>query len=219
MEKITLSVPTSWTDVPLKTYLELQKGLKNYEGEEEAQQALLLDVLCGLDPSYVRSLSVESYNAVTAQLGKFMGNTESPFQKWIWINGIEYGFEPNLSKMSYGAYLDITKYDTLTIDENWANIMSILYRPVIKKDKNHYAIQPYDGQQKPELFLDVTMDVHFGTLVFFYHILTDLSRNILKSLTHLPEMPQQLKSVLGKNGEDMHQFTSLLKEISDDLTR
>jgi hypothetical protein len=219
MEKITLNVPTSWADVPLKTYLELQKGLKNYEGEEEAQQALLLDLLCGLDPSYVRSLSVESYNAVTAELGKFMGNTESPFQKWIWINGVEYGFEPNLSKMSYGAYLDITKYDTLTIDENWANIMSILYRPVIKKDKNHYSIQPYDGVQKSELFMDVTMDVHFGTLFFFYNLLGDLQSAIMNSLIHLEEMPPNLSSVLGKNGKDITAYTNLLEAIYKDLTR
>jgi hypothetical protein len=219
MAQVSLNVPTGWEDITLKTYLELQKQLKNYEGEEEAQQAVLLDVLCGLDPSYIKSLSVDSYNALSSELSAFMGNTESPFQKFIWINGVEYGFEPNLSKMTYGAYLDITKYDTITIDENWAKIMSILYRPVIKKDKHHYAIQPYDGKEKPELFMNMGMNIHFGALFFFYNLLMDLQSAILRSMTHLEGIPPQLKSTLEKNGKGIHRYTSLLKEISGDLIK
>lgn len=219
MEKLNLEVPTGWGDISLRTYLELHKQLKNYEGEEEAQQAVLLNVLCGLEPSYTKSLSVDSYNALSSELSAFMGNTESPLQRFIWINGIEYGFEPNLSKIAYGAYLDITKYDTLTIDENWAKIMSILYRPIVKKDKHHYSIQPYDGVQKPELFMDVTMDIHFGALFFFYRLSMDLSKGILKSLIHLEEMPPQLKSTLERNGKVIQAYTDLLEEISGDLTK
>ena len=39
--------------------------------------------------------------------------TDYPLQRNITIEGVEYGFEPNLSKMPYGAYLDISNFDTI----------------------------------------------------------------------------------------------------------
>ena len=44
--------------------------------------------------------------------------------------------------------------------------MSILYRPVVKKQGDMYAIEPYSGNLNPQPFLNVGMDIHFGALFF-----------------------------------------------------
>ena len=138
--------------------------------------------------------------ALKAELLSFMNNTDLPLQRFVTIGGIEYGFEPNLSEMAYGAYSDITAFKNLTIDDNWSKIMSILYRPVTNKRKSGlYSIKTYDGKMEWEKFLDVPMDVHFGALFFFVHLSMDLLNSTLNSMSQM-ELPANLKQILEKSG-------------------
>jgi hypothetical protein len=174
--------------------------MKNYVDDEEAQTALMLSHLCGLDAEYINSLSIEDYNQVRTALEGFVNNTEYPLQKIIRIDGKEYGFEPNLSQMSYGAYVDISKFGQLTIDDNWPKIMSILYRPIVDKKGDMYTIETYKGNIDDKLFLSVNMDVQFGALFFFVNLLMDLLNATLKSLK-VEGLPPNIKSILEKSGE------------------
>ena len=200
VKEITLTVPTDWSSVTLKKYLTLQKDMKNYVDDEEAQTALMLSHLCGLDAEYINSLSIEDYNQVRTALEGFVNNTEYPLQKIIRIDGKEYGFEPNLSQMSYGAYVDVSKFGQLTIDDNWPKIMSILYRPIVDKKGDMYTIETYKGTIDEKLFLNVNMDVQFGALFFFVNLLMDLLSGTLKSLK-VEGLPPNIKSILEKSGE------------------
>jgi hypothetical protein len=201
---LTLEIPTSWKDVTLKQYLALQADLESYKDDEEAQTALMLLHLCGLDAEYLNKLSADSYNKVRSKLNEFISPESIELQQFITIDGIEYGFEPNLSKMSYGAYADITKHDTIAIDKNWSKVMSILYRPVTKKQKERYDIQTYDGNIDDVKWLDVNMEVHWGALFFFVRLQMDLLKGILKSLKE-EELPASMKSILARSGELMQQ--------------
>jgi hypothetical protein len=201
---LTLEIPTSWKDVTLKQYLALQADLESYKDDEEAQTALMLLHLCGLDAEYLNKLSADSYNKVRSKLNEFISPESIELQQFITIDGIEYGFEPNLSKMSYGAYADITKWDTIAIDKNWSKVMSILYRPVTKKQKERYDIQTYDGNIDDVKWLDVNMEVHWGALFFFVRLQMDLLKGILKSLKE-EELPASMKSILARSGELMQQ--------------
>lgn len=199
-KEIELKVPTSYADITLKKWLAMSKDLANYKDEEEAVTALMFMHLCGLDLQYTQKLSIDSYNTLKAELLSFMNSTDLPLQRFVTIDGIEYGFEPNLSEMAYGAYSDITAFKNLTIDDNWSKIMSILYRPVTnKRNKGMYSIQTYDGKMEHEKFLGVTMDVHFGALFFFVHLSMDLLNFTLNSMTQT-EYPANLKQILEKSG-------------------
>ena len=148
----------------------------------------------------VHKIDAETYTKIKADLNEFLANTNYELQKFITIDGVEYGFEPNLSKMSYGAYLDISKWDTITIDDNWAKIMDVLYRPVERKVGKMYEIRPYNGEVDENKWLGVTMDKHFGTLFFFSDLLKDLANSTQKSLIQQLGMLPSIKSVLERNG-------------------
>ena len=201
---LTLEIPTSWKDVTLKQYLALQGDLEAYRDDEEAQSALMLYHLCGLDAEYVKKLSAQSYNVVRSKLNEFISPETIELEQFVTIGDVEYGFEPNLSKMSYGAYADITKWDTIQIDKNWAKVMSILYRPVTKKIKERYDIETYDGNIDETKWLDVNMEVHWGALFFFVRLQMDLLKGILKSLKE-EEVPASMRSILARSGELMQQ--------------
>ena len=207
-QTLTIEIPTSWKDITLDTYLKMQNELENYRDNEEAQIAIMLLHLCKIQPEYLRGLSADSYNLLKAKLSQFVSPDGIELKQFITVDGIEYGFEPNLSKMSYGAYADITQWDTITIDKNWAKIMSILYRPVIKKKGERYQIEPYTGDIKEELFLNIDMETHWGTLFFFLHLQLDLLNDIPKYLKEM-ELPPNIKLTLEKSGEVMQRLLNL----------
>jgi hypothetical protein len=158
-------------------------------------------------------LNIDTYIAIRQDLISFFNNVDLPLQKFITIDGVEYGFEPDLSRMAYGAYVDISKYETFEINEKWAEIMSILYRPLIKKTGKIYDIKAYDGNIDGEKFMDVPMDVHFGTLFFLKTLLKDLLKDTQKSLTGLTGLPQNIKSVLERNGNLIQVLSNSHKTI------
>jgi hypothetical protein len=200
VQELTLNIPTSYGDISLNKWMELQNQMENYKDNDEAVNALILYHLCGLDPLYVSGLD------------KFLANTELPLQKIIKVDGIEYGFEPNLSAMSYGAFCDITKYETIAIDKNWSKIMNILYRPIVKKQGELYTIKPYVPNDDDSKWLSVGMDIHFGCLFFFVHLSTDLLSSILKSTMEM-DLPPNIKSILARSGNLIPQYLNSPMEM------
>jgi hypothetical protein len=207
-KQITITVPTDWSAVSLKKYIQLQKDIETYKDNEDAVTAVLFHHLCEVGADVVQRLDIQTFQNISLDLGRFMNKTDYPLQKIIKIGDIEYGFEPNLSEMAYGAYVDLSKYETLKLDEKWAEAMSILYRPVTKKMGEFYDIRPYEGMVLGEPFLDVPMDVHFGAMGFFFSILKDVQKGILNSLSQMKEVPPSILSILEENGRATQLFTN-----------
>ena len=217
-QTIKVKVLTEWKDLTLKKYLEMLKDVESYKDDEEAMTALMLHHLCGIDYSDIQNLSAKSYNDLKDKISKFKQPEEMELQRFITINGVEYGFEPNLSKMTYGAYADISKYDTLTIDKNWAKIMSILYRPIKDKKGDMYTIKPYTGEIDDTKFLKIGMDIHFGALFFLLNLSMELLNATLKSLK-VEELPPNIKSALERSGKVMHHLLNLQTETYSNLEK
>lgn len=211
--ELEIKVPTDWSGVTLKKYLELQKEIKNYEGDNNAITALMLIHLCNINPYLLDKINIDAFKDIEETLMAFISEDKLPLQKFVTIDNIEYGFEPNLSEMAYGAYVDITKYDTFTIDDNWPKIMAILYRPVTEKRGENYKIKRYTGDVDATKWLDVTMDIHLGALFFFASLLRDLLNSTLNSLTEMVLEPN-MKQILAKNGKHTQHLSHLLETIS-----
>lgn len=211
-KEIQIQVPNDYSAISLRKYLKLQADLEIYKDDSEAVDATIFYHLCGLEPKVLSQIDNETFWKIKEQLYEFLGKHDYPLQRTITLNDIEYGFEPNLSDIAYGAYVDISKYDTFAIDKNWAAIMSILYRPVTKKVGALYSIQPYEGFVNDKLWLDAPMSVHFGAYFFFINLSMDLKNSILKSLTDNQEIPDNIKGILQESGELMNQYSHLPAE-------
>lgn len=218
-KEIQIVVPNDYSAVSLKKYLRIQDDLETYKDDKEAQDAFLLWNLCGITPQIINGLDVDTISKIKSDLNKLLNFQEYELQRIIKIGDVEYGFEPNLANMAYGAYLDISKFETLSIDKNWSTIMNILYRPISKKRGALYEIETYTGNATDEdKWLDVTMDVHFGCFFFFNRIYKALVNDILKSLkeealkgeTQHPHIQQ----ILHESGEAIKALQSLQEKIS-----
>ena len=213
VKEIEIKIPTSYADISLKKWLALQKDIESYKDNDEAVGAVMMYHLCGLDANYLKSIPIDSYNIIRDELNNFIGNVELPLKRFVTIDGVEYGFEPNLSKMAYGAYADISKFNTIAIDDNWAKIMNILFRPVKHKKGEMYSIESYKGDDKWQKWLDIPMDVHFGALFFLLNLQIELLNFTLNYLKE-EELPPNIKQILVRSGQVMQPLLNWQKGIS-----
>jgi hypothetical protein len=213
-QQLTINVPKDWSAVTLQQFLDLKKDMDAYKDEPDALVACLFHHLCHFPVQYLQQLDIDTYIAIKKDIYEFFNKVELPLKRFITIDGVEYGFEPNLSQMAYGAYLDISKYESMEINAKWAEIMSILYRPVVKKQGALYDIEHYKGIIDSDKFLKVGMDAHWGAIFFFKGLLADLQNSILKSSKmESAEIPHSIKSILQKNGKAIHPLSNSLTEI------
>jgi len=210
-EEMELVVPTGWADVTLRKWLILQGDLENYKDDEEAQGHLMISRLCDISIDAILRMSKVDYEAIKSKLNGFKNPEELTLQKQVLIGGVEFGLEPNLSQMSYGAYADISQYESVGIDKNWGKIMSILYRPVVRRISDMWEIEPYKAIDREQLWLDVTMDIHFGAMFFFLRTSMDLYNGILKSTMEMA-LPPNIKLILAKSGKHIQQSMTSPKD-------
>ena len=203
-EEVKIVVPKDWSAITLRDYLKFRNDMETYKDNEDAIEAVLFHHLCKMPVEWITQLDIDTYVNIRKDLVQFLNANELPLQQFITIDGVEYGFEPNLSKMSYGAYVDISKYETMEMNDKWADMMSILYRPVKQKVGKFYDIKTYDGNIDGTKFLDLGMDIHWGTLFFLKSLLKDLSKDIQKSLMESMEIPHNIKLILERNGNPTH---------------
>jgi hypothetical protein len=218
-KQIEIEIPSDWSSITLQKYLDLTKDLKSYQDNEEATLAVMFHHLCNIKLEWLKSIDIKDFLYIKDKLNQFLHNIELPLQRVIKIDGVEYGFEPNLSNMSYGAYIDICSYDVIEIGDKWADVMSILYRPIVNKIGKLYETKTYDGNVNPAPFLSLGMDIHLGALFFLRTLWVDLLNATQNYLTSLVEIPPNIKSILDENGNLTLPLSNYQEEMSSELTK
>ena len=215
--KLELTIPTDLSEIKLSQYQKFIKIAKNNEDSEFLRQKMV-QIFCNIDLKDVATIKYKQVNEITAKMfEQFTKNHE--LIKTFKLNGIEFGFIPNLDDLKTGEYVDL---DTYLMDWDEMNkAMAVLFRPIKEKQGNKYIIQDYVGSQKySELIKDMPLNVALGAYVFFYHLGKDL---LLSTLTFLEENPQVQNTLsklnLGKDGAGTHQFMPSLKETLEDLMK
>lgn len=131
-----------------------------------------------------------------------MTNTQTSLIKLMSIDGIKYGFNPDIENISTGEFMDI---DMLCkkMDKNLHQIMAILYREVTTEGEGKYLIKEYDAEieDRAKLFKDkMPASVAQSCLVFFYRLGKDYLKGTMESLKEEQKVKEVLTSVKGGDG-------------------
>ena len=123
--------------------------------------------------------------------------------------------------MAYGAYLDLSSYKDLQLNEDWKDIMTILYRPLTTKVGELYEIEKYSGFKAWEVdkWDEVGMDIHFGCFFLFRNILKDLQVDTLKSLKNQVGTLANGDSISERSGEVINRLHTLQETVFSTLPR
>ena len=165
----TFKLINSWSDVTLETWLKLidfETGTKTEEAE--ATLAALTDI----PKQLVKELSLSDVAVIMSKVGELQQEQDTKLKRIIEINGVEYGFHPDLDSITLGEYADIEQFIKNGIDKNLPELMSVLYRPIKLKKNDIYIIEPYDGDirlRAEEMKLMSAAQVQ-SALFFFYNL-------------------------------------------------
>ena len=210
--KVKIKIPSSLNDITLqqyKRYMKIQEKVK----DDRFLNAKMIEIFCGVDLKDVMHLqlrdSEEIVEIITALFDK-----KPELVKRFKLNGIEYGFQPQLDEITLGEYIDL---DTFIGDwENMEKAMNVLYRPILVNVKDRYSIEEYRVETDQQI-IDMPMDAVMSSIFFLWNLGLDLSKNMTSYLeveetkTLMPFLNSQ------KNGGGINQFTDSLKEILEDL--
>ena len=157
----------SWADVTLSTWLSLidfETGTKTEEATET------IAALSDIPKKLIKELSLSDVAVIMSKVGELQQEQDTKLKRIIEINGVEYGFHPDLDSISLGEYADIEQFIKNGIDSSLPELMSVLYRPVKLKKNDIYIIDSYDGdiRLRAEEMKQMSAEQVQSALVFFY---------------------------------------------------
>ena len=174
----------------------------------------MIEIFCNADLRDVADIRFSDVTTVVNQLQSIF-NQESKMIPQISLNGVKYGFIPNLDDMSLGEYIDLDNYfhEWDTMDK----AMCVLYRPIKYSKNGKYLVEDYEGTDNHMEMRQLPLNVVMGAKVFFYHLGIEL-------LNHIPNfleaegMTDQQRQILMQNGAGIQAFTDLVKAMLPNLT-
>lgn len=171
-----IKIPTRLSEITLRNYREVERIHKS-KMDDTDKVINTVSCLCNLSTSDTKSIQWDEVIGIYNRLIGVM-NQEAFFTNRFKINGVEYGFIPNLDKMSIGEYSDIDTF--MSQDDNELKIMSVLYRPITVISNGLYEIEDYTGDENYDTMMDAPMNAVESGKVFFY----SLGSELLEAIPH-----------------------------------
>jgi hypothetical protein len=182
---------SSWEDVTLEKWLKLiefQEGSKTKEAEETI--AMLSDI----PKKLIKELDLKNVALIMSKLAELQHKQNSSLKRIIEIEGVEYGFMPDLDSISLGQYADLETFIKNGVEKHLPEIMAVLYAPIKEKKNDIYIVDAYDGniRLRAEEMKKMSAQQVQSALVFFYTFGKELSAILpLFLMEQLKEMETQ----------------------------
>ncbi len=211
--KIEINVPTSLNEITLGQY---QKYLKIAENNPDGNflDAKMIEIFCGIPLSDSYKIKMSSVRAIVDILVSLLESKPTHVERFE-MNGVQYGFIPDLDEMSLGEYIDLD--NNASQWENMHVAMNVLYRPIKTSKLGKYNIEDYNVKN-PEAMKDMPLGAAIGSLFFFYNLGIELANHTILYSNNQAEMEiyqEQLTSI--ENGDGINQFMDSLTEILQNL--
>jgi hypothetical protein len=229
MVRTEISLPTSINDIKLGDY---QRYMKVYEANKDADDAnfielKMLESLCGIDLLTANKMPFETFDFALNHMADIF-QEKTPLVRRFKMEGtdgvvIDFGFIPNLSKMSLGEYVDLDSY--ISDMENMHKAMAVLYRPVHKSwdGKEHYRVADYNGTEDyAAVMKQMPLGIALGAMVFFYRLGMKLSKAMMDYSLQLLEtevLSEEQKRLLRRDMAGIRASMPLLEGMHSDLER
>jgi hypothetical protein len=208
----TVTVP-NLSEITLEQYQRFLKVQQINKEDEYILQLKMIEIFCNVDFKDARLIKFKDVEKIIEKLTKTF--QEKPnLIKTFKMDGVEYGFIPNLQDISFGEYIDIDTY--LPQEDQTHLAMNVLYRPVKNKKAGKYSIEDYDINAKDRM-KEMPLSVMLSAAFFLQNLgmeLLNVTSNYLQEEMKKQQVSQQ---GLEKNGDGIQASMHSLKEILNDL--
>jgi len=208
--QLEVSIPSTLKEVKLKDYQDFLL-IENPSNDD------LLKCILNINTKELGKIKDKDVDYLINHINKLF-DQEHKFIPTFNLNGVSYGFIPNLDEITYGENKDVTSY----INE-WGNMhkaMAVLFRPLKQKQGHKYLIEEYEGSHKySEVMKEMPLSVVLGAMVFFYNLTNELLNYIPSYLEKEVTKGQTQGQISPENGEAIQNYIHLLKETLQDLNK
>jgi hypothetical protein len=164
-------ISTKYSDQTLGTYVDFMAA-----GEDTVSQ---IQAITGLKRDDIRKIDVTKIEKIVTAYADGLRQDEKVFKQFIDIDGIKFGFHPNLKSMTFGEWLDLSELSK-NFPHQLPELMCILYRPVTAEINLQYKIEEYDSdvhlKYAPQMRKLNLANVN-AALLFFSTLRNDLVTN------------------------------------------
>ena len=210
--KLKIDIPTSLNEITLhqyKHYIKIQDKVK----EERFINAKMIEIFCKTKLEDVMRLRLKDSEEIINLLSELFKEKPNLVQRFK-LNGVEYGFHPQLDELSLGEYIDLDTYIG-----DWDNIdkaMNVLYRPIVGKFQDKYNIEEYTAKENRDI-LNMPMDAVMSSIFFLWNLGLDLSKTMTNSLEEGQTEALTEYLISQENGVGINLFMDSLKGILQGL--
>ena len=211
----TLQIPDDVNELTLGQYQKFLTVAEGIEGELLKQRTV--EMFCNISYSTVAMMSHKDVSHISEVITHLVTN-EPTFQHRFKIEGVEFGFIPDLENMTSGEFADLTNY--MSDNQNLHKAMAVLFRPITLTIGEKYEIAEYNGSAEyAELMRFTPLGAALGASVFFCDLARDLSRAILHytEVIHKETLQQSVNSL--KGGGFIRTFTNLRRVMLEGLKK
>jgi len=187
-----MKISLKYSDQTLGTYIDFMAAGNDPIGQ--------LSAITGKKRDQLRELPMEQVEQITASYVYNLKQEEKVFKQFIELDGIKFGFHPHLKAITFGEWLDAMDY-AKDLPKNYANLLTILYRPVTAEFNDRYTIEPYDADihgKYASKMRQLPLPVVNGCMLFFSTLLSDLMSN----------SPEYLEALLTKLQAEVKEIQS-----------
>ena len=187
-------ISTKYSDQTLGTYVDFMAA-----GEDTISQ---IQAITGLKRDDIRKIDMATIEKIVTAYANGLKNDEKVFKQFIEIDGIKFGFHPNLKSMTFGEWLDLSELSK-NFPHQLPELMCILYRPVTAEINQQYKIEEYDSdvhlKYAPQMRKLNLANVN-AALLFFSTLRNDLVSNTPE---YLEQELERLKREISQLAEEV----------------
>ncbi len=187
-------ISTKYSDQTLGTYVDFMAA-----GEDTISQ---IQAITGLKRDDIRKIDVTQIEKIVTAYANGLKNDEKVFKQFIDIDGVKFGFHPNLKSMTFGEWLDLSELSK-NFPHQLPELMCILYRPVTAEINQQYKIEEYDSdvhlKYAPQMRKMNLANVN-AALLFFSTLKNDLVNN---TPAYLEQELERLKREISQLAEEV----------------
>lgn len=213
--EVKIKVPETLSEITLGQYQKFIKVNTDVNQGDFLMQKMV-EIFCNIKLSHVLLIKFTSINEIVSHLNDLF-DKEHKLVPTFKIGSVEFGFIPDLEEMTFGEYVDLEAH--LQDWDNMHKAMSVMYRPIIRKNGEKYEIKPYDATAEYwEIMKFAPVDAVLGAVVFFYNLGNELLQAIPSYLEGEIQTLIQNSPNSQKLGDGITQSMHSLKETLSDLT-
>ena len=166
-----ISVPTHINDITLEQYQRFAL-INTEEQDKEFFMFKTIEIFCGVDIALVSKMRLKDAESISNEVLDVL-QQNVPFTNKFELDGVKYGFIPDLQAISLGEFIDLE--EGLSKDKDFHKAASVMFRPIVKEFGELYTIDGYEAStEMHHVMKQAPVGVISAAIVFFYNIANEL---------------------------------------------